>query len=331
METGQLKEISSASGGPWGGNMINNKLWILIRGILGPETIKQFTEHCCDDYLELVREIEIKKRSISLNTKFSIKLPYSLRSLVKKANPNMISKQYLGKAEIVKNNLKINSEVIMSIYDEGVDQIVGYIDGLLKKAENKGVSSILLVGGYASFEVLKETIINKFSNFQVICPLQPDVAVLTGAVITGHMQTPIVGRLSKYHYGIAIVSEDRGHLSFDRSFMPVTATKQEFHTIIQKGKPIKVNDFVTEYDFPVHFQNQREACIRIYASDMDEPPVLITKENCRKIGDILIRLPFFKKPTKLKIGISNDETEFKVVARDENTGRCYPGSCRFLE
>jgi hypothetical protein len=33
----------------------------------------------------------------------------------------------------------------------------------------------------------------------------------------------------------------------------------------------------------------------------------------------------------LKVGISCDGTEFKAVARDFETGRCFAGICRFLE
>ncbi|CAG2234342.1 unnamed protein product [Mytilus edulis] len=106
--------------------------------------------------------------------------------------------------------------------------------------ETKGVSTILLVGGYAACDLLKDAMKTKFSNLTVICPLDPDVVVLKGAVIMGHMETPIVGRIAKCHYGIAIlvgVDKQNMYQCFDRSFKPLTSTEEEFHTIIKKETP----------------------------------------------------------------------------------------------
>ncbi|CAG2196300.1 unnamed protein product [Mytilus edulis] len=329
MTTGQIKEIHSASGGPWGGNMINTKMWNLLREIFGTKVLSTFSLNNRDDYLDLVRDIERQKRSFNSDSKCTIELPSSLTIEVKKSNPDMVAEKYKGKAEIKKNKLQIIPEVLKSIFKEGIDKIIGYVQKLLNEPETSKVKSILLVGGYASCGLLVHAIKEHFNHLTVICPLQPDVIVLKGAVIMGHMETPIVGRMAKYHYGIALAGGEQKS-NFDGSHTSFPTSPQEFYTIIPKGSPIQVNEVVTEYDFPIDV-NQEEAYIQIYASEDKQAPKLISEESCRKIGHIRIKLPRFRRTTKLRIVISNDETEFKVVAREEHTGKCFVGVCRFLD
>lgn len=329
MATGQIKEIHSASGGPWGGNMINTKMWNLLREIIGIEVLSIFALKNREDYLDLVRDIERQKRSFKSDSKCTIGLPSSLIIEVKKSNADMIADKYKGKAEIKRNKLMIIPEVLKSIFKEGIDKIIGYLEKLLNEPETSQVKSLLLVGGYASCGLLVHAIQEHFNHLTVICPLQPDVIVLKGAVIMGHMETPIVGRMAKYHYGIALAGGEQKS-NFDGSHTSFPTSQQEFYTIIPKGSPIQVNEVVTEYDFPIEV-NQVEANIQIYASEDKQPPKLISEESCRTIGHIRIKLPQFRRTTKLRIGISNDETEFKVVAREEYTGKCFVGTCRFLD
>lgn len=328
LSTGQLKEIHSASGGAWGGNTVNAEMWKLLREIFGKDVVKKFITNNRDDYLEVTRAIEIKKRTVTSSEKTTVEIPYSLIKAAKAVNgENVITDKYKDKVKFVKGKLQINPEIILTIFKGGVETIVNYVNQLL--SQTSGISTILLVGGYAACDILKNAMREKFKHLAVICPLDPDIIVLKGAVIMGHMDTPIVGRLAKYHYGIAIITGVKKRNAFDRSFKPLTNSEEEFHTIIKKGQPIKVNDFVTEYDFPISF-NQDEAFVRIYTCEDDEPPKIISTDHCRQIGHIRIKLPRFRKNTTLKIGISNTETEFKVVARDEHTGHCFHGVCSFL-
>ncbi|XP_052079326.1 heat shock 70 kDa protein 12A-like isoform X2 [Mytilus californianus] len=322
LESGQLKEIHSASGGPWGGNIINTRIWKLLRGIFGDKTVTKFIAEHRDDYLELARKVELKKRTVSSDGKMRLEIPRSLIIEANKSNPDTFAQEYKDKVKLIKNMLIFSPDVVLQIFKDGIDKIIIYVQDLLDQPKTKGVSTILLVGGYASCDLLKDAMKTKFNNLTVICPLDPDLAVLKGAVIIGHMDTPIVGRIAKFHYGIAMVP------GIEQS-PPLTSTIEKFHTIIRKGQPIQINEVVTGYDFPITF-NKEEAFIQIYASDDEEPPKIISSDNCRKIGHIRIKLPKFRREARLKIGISTSETEFKVVARDEHTGKCFEGVCSFL-
>ncbi|XP_063411922.1 heat shock 70 kDa protein 12A-like isoform X2 [Mytilus trossulus] len=322
MESGQLKEIHSASGGPWGGNTINTRIWKLLRGIFGDKVVTKFIAEHRDEYLDLARRVELKKRTVTPDGKITLEIERSLIIEAQNFNPDIIAEEYKDKVKLIRNKLIFSPDVVLQIFKDGIDKIIMYVQDLLDQPETKGVSTILLVGGYAACDLLKDAMKTKFNELTVICPLDPDLAVLNGAVIMGHMDTPIIGRIAKFHYGIAFLS------GVEQS-KKLTSTVEEFHTIIRKGHPIQVNEVVTGYDFPIIF-NKEEALIQIYASDNDEPPQIISSDNCRKIGQIRIKLPKFRREARLKIGISTSETEFKVVARDEHTGICFEGVCSFL-
>ncbi|CAG2234343.1 unnamed protein product [Mytilus edulis] len=222
------------------------------------KVVTKFIAEHRDDYLDLARKVELKKRVVTSDGKMRLEIPRSLIIGADNSNSDTIAEEYKEKVKLIKNMLIFSPEVVLQIFKEGIEKIIRYVQDLLDQLEVKGFSTILLVGGYASCDILKDAMKTKFNKLTVICPLDPDFAVLKGAVIMGHMDTPIVGRIAKFHYGIA-------------QSKPLTPTVEEFHTIIRKGHPIQVNEIVTGYDFPITF-NKEEALIQIYASDNEEPP-----------------------------------------------------------
>ena len=62
---GKLKEIHSATGGPWGGRNINEAFFNFLAELFGKHVIDQLKMKYMDDYLELEREFETKKRTIT--------------------------------------------------------------------------------------------------------------------------------------------------------------------------------------------------------------------------------------------------------------------------
>jgi hypothetical protein len=330
LETGQLREIYNASGGPWGGNMINHKIWILIHDVFGNAVVQNFMNEFRDDYLGMIRAVELKKQNVDFDSKFIIDIPETLFNEAKKLNADMTYAKNRDLVKIVKSKLQIDSRIIHDIFKECIDTLCRHVSHLLQKDETRGVSRILMVGGYSSCDLLQKTMKETFPKMQLLYPDEPDTIVLKGAVIMGHMNTPIAKRIAKYHYGIAVYPEIDLAMSFNGSIRGPTDVESEFHVFIKKGSPIKVNDVIAEYDVPVN-PEQEKVIIEVYASDLETPPDVVSEDSCRKIGTIRIKLNGFDDESMLKVGISCDGTEFKAVARDFETGRCFAGICRFLE
>ena len=83
LPTGQLKEIYNATGGPWGGNYINKTIVQKMRDIIGWDVMRKFREEDLDEYLELVRNIEQRKRSIQLNKDLNLKISKDLAKKIR--------------------------------------------------------------------------------------------------------------------------------------------------------------------------------------------------------------------------------------------------------
>ncbi|XP_071128830.1 heat shock 70 kDa protein 12A-like isoform X2 [Mytilus edulis] len=330
LDSGQLKEIYNASGGPWGGNMINHKIWIVIYDFFGNAVVQNFMKEHGDDYLQMIRAVEEEKKDYDFDERFYVDVPDSLLDEAKKLNADLVYDKNKDAVKMVKGRLQIEKKMVNAIFKECIDTLCKNIKDLLSKKETEDVSSLIMVGGYSSCTLLQKTLKDMFSDLKIIYPPDPETTVIKGAVIMGHMNTPIARRLARYHYGIAINSELDLVESFNGSLAEQTDTEPEFLAFIKKLDPIKVNDVIAEYDVPVS-SGQEKVIIEVYASDSNVPPKVVSDAHCRKIGTIRIKMSNINDDTMLKVGMSCDGTEFKAVARDYTTGRCFAGICRFLE
>ena len=79
-DKGNLKELHKANGGNWGGTKVDSSFRSLLASIVGEDVIEAFTTDHKYDYLELLRDFEIKKRTIhpNLTEKVTFKVPINL-------------------------------------------------------------------------------------------------------------------------------------------------------------------------------------------------------------------------------------------------------------
>ncbi|XP_076071681.1 heat shock 70 kDa protein 12A-like [Mytilus galloprovincialis] len=322
LSTGQLREIYNATGGPWGGNYINDQIIQTLIEVVGWSVMGMLKSDDFDDYLQLMKNVEEKKRGITYDSELSLTITKDLQKKIE------IPEKYKKDVRKEKKRIKISSNMMKKIFASSVDSMMKHVDRLLEKDETKLVSSILLVGGYAACDFVQRAFREKFEKrYRIIFPLGSDMIVLKGAVISGHLVEAIVGRMAKYHYGLGLSTEAvSGHiLSVGES-----NGEKQFFSLIKKGQKINVGDVVTEYKVVLTAKTQWTN-IEVYTTEEDTPKTVIDEEHFTKVGNINVRLPQFKQESTLALTISYDETEFKVVARDENTGCCFVGNCQFLE
>ncbi|XP_053390946.1 heat shock 70 kDa protein 12B-like, partial [Mercenaria mercenaria] len=82
---GKLKELFKASGGNWGGTRVDQAFIDFLSDVTGPDVMSKFKENHIEDYIDLLRHFEVKKRVIhpSSDSKVTINLPQTLADLVK--------------------------------------------------------------------------------------------------------------------------------------------------------------------------------------------------------------------------------------------------------
>ncbi|CAC5381834.1 unnamed protein product [Mytilus coruscus] len=320
LATGQLKEIYNATGGPWGGNYINGQIIKTLKEVIGWEVIRTFRLEEFDKYLELLRKVEQRKRGAKNDSELSLAISKDLSQKIK------IPDSHKQSVRLSRKYIKLSAPLMKRIFSSSVNTMTKHVEELLRKKETRGVSTILLVGGYAASDFVQRAFREMFEQkYKIIFPLTPDMIVLKGAVIMGHLGEPIVDRMTKYHYGLGISA---AAVSGRRISVEEDETKT-FFSLIKKGQTIKVGDVVTEYEVVLKAKSQW-AKIEVYTTDEDVPRTIIDEEHFTKVGSINVTLLQFKHESILILTITYCETEFKVIAKDNTTGRCFVGICRFL-
>ncbi|XP_062599964.1 heat shock 70 kDa protein 12A-like [Saccostrea cucullata] len=199
-----LKELYKASGGSGGGTHLDEAFRQMLIKIVGAPILNDFARSYTDDYMDLFREFETKKRNFTGNKKdkVNIRIPISLVETfeedtgedIKEATENTT---YSGKITWIRGKIRITAEVMKSFFEEAGDQIVDHVKDVLKKPEISGTNNIMMVGGFSESPILQDMIKQSFPDMRVIIPPEPGVAVLKGAVLFGHNPVTISSRIAK--------------------------------------------------------------------------------------------------------------------------------------
>lgn len=72
VDDGFLEEMWEVSGGLWGGKFVDDVFEMFIEDIIGKELMKKLRIILFDDYLELMRNFEMKKRLVKFGKEGNI-------------------------------------------------------------------------------------------------------------------------------------------------------------------------------------------------------------------------------------------------------------------
>ncbi|XP_052278300.1 heat shock 70 kDa protein 12A-like isoform X5 [Dreissena polymorpha] len=265
---GGLKEVDKASGGAWGGITVDEAFIKFMEEVAGEAVIQRFKEDHMEDYLELLRDFESKKRNVDADTDnlVTLRVPMQLCELAAEMKSitlrNLIStSSYSQQVELKGDKLRIKSAIFRSFFDRSIQSIVQHVEELLKKPENSAVEAILMVGGYSESPLLQETVRKRFSKLTMITPGDAGLAVLKGAVIFGHEPIVIRERVAKYTYGI-----ESGINVFGLFRIPGI-----FSILVSKGQKLVVGEPQKEETYVPSREDQTEALVKIYVTRAENP------------------------------------------------------------
>lgn len=320
-----MKEISTPSGGSWGGYTINRKILDILKDIFNQEIEKLRTEDI-NSYLELHEAIETAKRDYEVDDDFVIKLPDSLQ------NKDRLDKlkKYEKEVVISKNGKHIifSKKKMTKIFSKCISDITEHVHSLLLGKDTNGVSVIILVGGYAS-SVLVQDAFKKMigQSYNLIIPQNPEIVVLTGAVIFGHSIKQITERVAKCNYGIGIRASK---VSGDQNLLRANDTRKKiFHLLIKKGKKMEIGKYVESCRIRCD-ENNPLPQVELYRTEDNSPEHEINANNFTQFGAIKFDIPNLRKSTTFSVSLWYDETEFRLIAKDENTGHTFEGIIKYF-
>lgn len=323
---GKLKEIHRPMGGPWGGRNVNEAFFAFLEELFGENVLSELKKNHMDDYLEVEREFETKKRAFTSESGVvKMTLPLSLIQLANKTwktdtigeiidkNPN-----YAGKVKTKLQKLNIPKDIFISLFLPTVNNIITHIQKII---EDNSVSFdyILMVGGFAECDIVQNRIKDTFADKKVIIPEEAGLAVLKGAVMFGHMPQIITSRVARHTYGMQSWPEfdARKHPISKRVVINgVARCKDVFFKYVTIGQEIAPGYQISQVFQALKPEEDTLECT-IFAS-WEKDPKFTTDESCFKLGTLTVPLPQQRSSVPLEIEETMvfGETELHISARD---------------
>lgn len=211
MKNGYVEELIKATGGNWGGTSVDDEFMDFVKCLLGESVYNDIKKKTPNALFEACREFEMSKRAIKPNSdvKFSVRIPHVLGERYRKVNTKSTKvvttrdKQQIS-VTFTGDKLRMAAIDAESFFGKSITNITGHITRLLQHKEGTGISTIILVGGYADSPMLVDGIRLAFPKMCIIIPHEAIWSVLRGAVVFGHDPSLITRRRNKYNYGIRV-------------------------------------------------------------------------------------------------------------------------------
>ena len=297
-----------------------------------------------DDYLELMNAIETKKRNLAPTDtgKINIRLPdvvfreyreMNRAELKDKDKVELKSGRKIG-IKIDGDKLRINANVIQGLFAETCDKIVDHVREVMASGDVEGTDTIMLVGGFAESEMLREAIRSSFEGCKLIIPPEAGLAVLKGAVLYGHKPEAVIARVSKYTYGI------EAYKTFEPGIDPrekreeiqgFVLCKEHFSKHAEIGKEYSPGESFGKHEYVPSEPGQKEMMISVYRSTR-KYPLYVDQEGCAKVGDMIVELkdPELGMDRPIVVKMIFGETELGIEAQEKKTGHCTTARYDFL-
>ena len=304
--------------------------------------MKQFEEKHRDDFFDLLRDFEVKKKTIKpqMDDKITFKIPIALHETYREVNRLDFSRNLMANQELsdvvtfAGDKLRIHPEKVKALFTETCDQIISHLKTIFRLPEVQEVGTILMVGGFSESTMLQEIIKRGFTNKKVIIPIDAGLAVLKGAVIYGHHPTAIASRVSKFTYGIKKYTTFKPdvHDEFRKRIMDGKAKcKGVFDKHVEVG--VKVDegtDFGERKYHPLRRHDTRVS-VKVFTSEEKDPTYT---DGCHQLGYLSVNLndPALnsKNDKRILVKMIYGGTELGVVAKVAKTGKIVEAKYDFL-
>ncbi|KAK3100648.1 hypothetical protein FSP39_023033 [Pinctada imbricata] len=293
---GKVRELFRATGGAWGGTMIDLQFVNLLNKIFSEEFVSAFQKEYPKDYVELLQDFEIKKRGECDSVRVS--LPYNFCNF--KFNSKSVQdciKEYSSTNEMqVKfssGKLVLSSAMVTSLFQDSLKQINDHIEHLLMRPKLRDLNYIFSVGGFAESARLQESIKSAFGDrVTVLVPEEASLSVVKGAVSFGCDPSSICQRICRYTYGVgSYLPFEEGEHREDLKVKSdeLILCKNIFQTWAEAGEVIGHNEIWRETYTPI-ITNQKGIIFEFFKSSKRH--VKYTDEDSvEKCGSLVVEMP----------------------------------------
>nr|XP_022322385.1 heat shock 70 kDa protein 12A-like [Crassostrea virginica]XP_022322386.1 heat shock 70 kDa protein 12A-like [Crassostrea virginica] len=322
-----LKQVIMPTGISWGGTKVDDAYWQFFCDLLGERNMKRFKEECMEDYLDFFRRFEVQKRSGPSETSENIyiRIPMSLSEILNDEIPEAISlSKYKDAVSFDKKalKLKMNYKLFENFFTGTCKQIRTHLLKLWDENDLAKVKTALLVGGFSECHIIQKMIkeLMKEKQVHLILPAEPALAVVKGAVYTGHVPKAVSTRISNYSYGI------QNWPSFDPEKHPAEKKiivdntercRDVFVKFFNRGDKItheRKKRFILEVLKP----GEEKLECSVFMSH-DDDPKFIDDDGVFKAGSLDIFLPKDDKPIDIEVTVTILDKGIRIEAIELGT------------
>ena len=283
---GKVREITTPSGGPWGGMEVDAVFVKMLAKVLGQDFINHINEKSPQQWLQFMTTFERSKKSVKPDGKSSIKvsLPYVFNKEYQELKGSDIEstiKSHPKKIISFANGfIVVTPDRVAELFQETCDRIVSHIRELLKDSRLQDINYMLLVGGYGESTYLKDACDKAFGSLcQVLVPYDAQLAIVKGAVLFGHKPLEISSRICRLTYGCkaflvfeeGIHDESRAYISKRDGQKRCRNTFREF---VHIGDEVKNPEIRT---FTVHPATKKEKSMTIDLYKSEKKKVVLLR------------------------------------------------------
>ena len=348
---GKINVILPPMGNTWGGTTINEALSNLLEDILedkGFGTFKKRHPVSAKATLNklLYEEFEERKKIFGDATKgiqeIVLTIPRVFTEFYGDDKVNEASKAKIDYDPGV-GSLIINYDLVQEkIFKKTIDHIIECVRSAFDQLTSK-VDTVYLVGGFGGCKFVSQKIeeaIGQYGNIPIVCPEQPDLAVVKGAVMWRKDPNIIQSRVADATYGIGAgpVFNPAIHDEYYQ-FLDKEDGKQRcnnvFEVFVLKGEVIKDEVYKTTH-IP-YSQKYTQVCIPIYSTTDDGVQYTRDKNGeltVRKIGELVVDIPnpdnIPRNERDIDIFMDFGGTEIQARAQYRITGGEVKTVCDFL-
>ncbi|XP_013402235.1 heat shock 70 kDa protein 12A [Lingula anatina] len=342
LDNGHLATLHKASGGTWGGITVDRKFEQLLKDICEDEFIEDYKVRHPSDWVGLIRDFELKKRTVKGDspTMINIRIPNSLREEFQFAREmpmrDACAKCNLG-IQWAADKMRLPLLLVTEFFQDSITSIINHVKTLFEEPEHTDIQYIVLVGGFSESPLLQQAVKDAFRDGHqvVIPPEEAGLAIVKGAVLYGHNPTVIQRRVSSMTYGIECVADFTDGVHPDEFKINIAGRdkcKNVFKTFVEAGSSVQIGENVTHrfkavvpfkhtMQLPVYVSSSKDAK---YTTDPDTTP----------LGKISVSVPGQNDPGKerlVEVRMGFGDTEIHVTAVDLTTGNAsLPVNINFL-